>query len=320
MDEEATIPGAASGASVPQALDRAASAASGTQSDHLPPDSAEQTTGVDAEATRPPGPPSTEMDGRDATTIDRAAQGPSATPQDTDHWWSAGASIGPVNGVPGAVGRFEVIAELGSGAFGTVWKARDPTLHRLVALKIPKHGALAPDEADRFSREARAAAQLRHPNIVAVHEIGNHCGLIYIVSDFVDGRTLQDVIQGQPLPFREAATLVVRIARALHHAHEAGVIHRDLKPSNIMIDGRGEPIVMDFGLARRESDEASLTVEGGIMGTPRVHVARAGGRPGASRRSTQRRLLAGGRPVPAPHRRGPVPGEPHPAGGPDRRG
>ncbi len=130
------------------------------------------------------------------------------------YWPSLGASIGPVNGVPGAVGRFEVIAELGSGAFGTVWKARDPTLHRLVALKIPRQGALDPAEADRFFREARAAAQLRHPNIVAVHEVGNHSGLIYIVSDFVDGSTLQDVIQGGPLPFREAVTLVVRIARA----------------------------------------------------------------------------------------------------------
>jgi WD40 repeat protein len=269
VDEEATIPGAPAAASVPEGLHHAASPASGTQSDHLPPDSAERTTGVDAEATRPPGPPSTEMDGLEVT-IDRPPRDhPSATSPDTANWWSAGPSIGPVNGVPGAVGRFEVIAELGSGAFGTVWKARDPTLHRLVALKIPRQGVLAPAEADRFFREARAAAQLRHPNIVAVHEIGNHSGMIYIVSDFVDGRTLQDVIQGQPLPFREAATLVVRIARALHHAHEAGVIHRDLKPSNIMIDSRGEPIVMDFGLARRESDDTSLTVEGGIMGTPR---------------------------------------------------
>ena len=269
LDEEATIPGAGADARAPEEVHRAASPASGTQSDHLPPDSAERTTGVDAGATRPPGPPSTEMDGRDATTIDRSARGVSASSPDTQNWPSPGASIGPVNGVPGAVGRFEVIAELGSGAFGTVWKARDPTLHRLVALKIPRHGALGPAEADRFFREARAAAQLRHPNIVAVHEVGNHSGLIYIVSDFVDGSTLQAVIQGGPLPVREAVTLVVAIARALHHAHEAGVIHRDLKPSNIMIDGRGEPIVMDFGLARRESDEASLTVEGGIMGTPR---------------------------------------------------
>ncbi len=204
-----------------------------------------------------------------SSTIERSARDDDATAQRTEASRSPGGSIGPVNGIPGAVGRFEIIAELGSGAFGTVWKARDPALHRVVALKVPRRGVLDPAEAERFFREARAAAQLRHPNIVAVHEVGSHSGLIYIVSDFVDGRTLHDVIQEGALPFREAATVVAGIARALHHAHEAGVIHRDLKPSNIMIDGRGQPIVMDFGLARRESDEVSLTMEGGIMGTPR---------------------------------------------------
>ena len=166
------------------------------------------------------------------------------------------------------IGRFELVGLLGTGAFGSVWKAKDPTLHRFVALKMAHRGAFDPAEADRFFREARSAAQLRHPNIVGVHEVGRDAGRIFIVGDYVEGKTLQDVAEEGPLPFRETASIASKIARALHHAHERGVIHRDLKPSNVMIDTKGEPIVMDFGLARRESGETSVTLEGRIMGTP----------------------------------------------------
>jgi serine/threonine protein kinase len=124
------------------------------------------------------------------------------------------------------------------------------------------------EEQDKFFREARAAAQLHHPNIVSVHEVGRDGDSVYIVSDFVRGVTLGDWLTGQQLTNREAAELCVKIADALHHAHEQGVVHRDLKPANVMMDYGGEPHLMDFGLARREAGEVSMTVDGQILGTP----------------------------------------------------
>jgi tetratricopeptide (TPR) repeat protein len=167
-----------------------------------------------------------------------------------------------------SVGHFELIEKLGSGAFGTVWKARDTKLDRTVAVKIPRHGSMSADEQQKFFREASAAAQLRHPNIVSVHEVGRDGDTVYIVSDFIRGSTLSDWLTGQKLTSREAAELCAKIADALHHAHEQGVVHRDLKPANIMIDASGQPHLMDFGLARREVGEATVTLDGVLMGTP----------------------------------------------------
>ena len=126
------------------------------------------------------------------------------------------------------------------------------------------------DESDveSFFREARAAAQLKHPNIVGVHEVGRQDDTIYIASDFVDGSTLKGWLKEQPLPPLEAAKLCVKIADALHVAHEAGVIHRDLKPQNIMMDMNDEPYIIDFGLAKRQSGEITMTIEGVPIGTP----------------------------------------------------
>jgi serine/threonine protein kinase len=152
-----------------------------------------------------------------------------------------------------SIAHFTLLDHLGQGAFGTVWKARDTELDRSVAVKIPRKDGLSPAEAEQFLREARAAAQLRHPNIVPVHEVGREDGTLYIVSDFIEGLSLADWLTGQQLTTREAAELCVTIAEALHHAHEAGVIHRDLKPANIMLDGDGRPHILDFGLARREA-------------------------------------------------------------------
>jgi tetratricopeptide (TPR) repeat protein/tRNA A-37 threonylcarbamoyl transferase component Bud32 len=165
------------------------------------------------------------------------------------------------------MGRFELIERLGIGGFGSVWKARDKELDRTVAIKIPRQ-ALTSDDQEKFFREARAAAQLRHPSIVSVHEVGRDGDSVYIVSDFVRGVTLGDWLTGQQLTSREAAELCAKIADALHHAHEQGVVHRDLKPANIMMDYDGEPHLMDFGLARRESGEVSITVDGQVLGTP----------------------------------------------------
>jgi serine/threonine protein kinase/WD40 repeat protein len=191
-----------------------------------------------------------------------------------------------------AIGQFELIECVGTGGFGSVWKARDSELDRTVAVKVPRRGQLMPEEAEQFLREARAAAQLRHPNIVSVHEVGRDDGSLYIVSDFVDGPTLADYLSAQKPARDEAIRICATIAAALQHAHEAGVIHRDLKPSNILLERveRGEgsvegeqsspalnsqrsplpfiPHITDFGLARRESGEITMTVDGRILGTP----------------------------------------------------
>jgi serine/threonine-protein kinase len=166
------------------------------------------------------------------------------------------------------IGRFELIERLGVGGFGSVWKARDTSLDRTVAIKIPRHGGMTAEEQEKFFREARAAAQLRHPNIVSVHEVGRDGDSIFIVSDFVRGVTLGDWLTGQQLSSREAAEICARIADALDHAHGQGVVHRDLKPANIMIDGDGHPQLMDFGLARREVGEVTVTMDGQVLGTP----------------------------------------------------
>jgi WD40 repeat protein len=166
------------------------------------------------------------------------------------------------------IGHFELRDKLGMGAFGTVWKAYDTELDRTVAVKIPRKGKLNPQETEQFLREARTAAQLKHPHIVSVHEVGREGDTVYIVSDLIEGLTLTDWLTGQKPTPREAAELCIKIATALHHAHEHGVIHRDLKPGNIMLDRALEPHIMDFGLAKREAGEITMTLDGQILGTP----------------------------------------------------
>ncbi|HKB36325.1 MAG TPA: serine/threonine-protein kinase, partial [Gemmataceae bacterium] len=180
------------------------------------------------------------------------------------------------------LGRFQLLERVGQGAFGAVWKARDPELDRLVALKV-LHSGLGTDaeELQRFQREARATAQLRHPGIVTVHEVLTLDGLPVLVCDFVHGVTLKDLLEVRRLTFRELAQLVVGLAEALEYAHSLGVIHRDLKPANIMLEASaaaesgtgdqgelGRPLLMDFGLALREEAEVTLTLDGHVLGTP----------------------------------------------------
>ncbi|NQT12025.1 MAG: protein kinase, partial [Planctomycetes bacterium] len=166
------------------------------------------------------------------------------------------------------LGHFDLTKKLGAGAFGTVLKGHDSKLDRKVAVKIPRKDQLDPAEAELFFREARAAAQLEHPNIVRVHEVGREDDTVYIVSELVEGLTLSDWLTGQQLTPREAAELCAKLADAMHYAHESGVIHRDLKPSNIIVDAEGEPHIMDFGLAKREAGEITMTIEGKVLGTP----------------------------------------------------
>src|SRR6516162_4794348 len=170
---------------------------------------------------------------------------------------------------PRKFGRFELLAKVGAGGFGSVYKARDPELDRIVAIKIPRLGGLASGEdLDRFLREARSMARLRHPGIVPVHEVGQEDGLPYLVSEFVQGITLGERLSSHRPPAREAAALIAAVADTLQYAHEQGVVHRDIKPSNILLGTDGRPHLTDFGLAKREAGEATMTVDGQILGTP----------------------------------------------------
>lgn len=166
------------------------------------------------------------------------------------------------------VAHFEIIERLGMGEFGTVWKARDTLLDRTIALKIPRREQLDPLSIEKFMREARAAAQLRHPNIVSTHEVGREGDTLYIVIDYVRGVPLSLILGDHRLGIQESVIMLAKIAGALDHAHSAGVIHRDLKPSNILVDDSGEPHLMDFGLAKRKELEVSITTDGAILGTP----------------------------------------------------
>jgi tetratricopeptide (TPR) repeat protein/tRNA A-37 threonylcarbamoyl transferase component Bud32 len=168
------------------------------------------------------------------------------------------------------VGRFSLIQTVGHGGFGIVFRARDPELDRTVAIKVPRRANVgdAPQDMDRFLREARSAAQLRHPSIVSIHEVGVLDGTPYLVSDFVEGVTLADLLSARRPAPRESAKLVADVADALQHAHQLGVVHRDVKPSNVMVRPDGSPVVMDFGLAKRDAGEVTMTLDGQVLGTP----------------------------------------------------
>ena len=177
-------------------------------------------------------------------------------------------TLGYRSEVPKQLKQFELLQPVGRGAYGLVWQARDTQLDRIVAVKMPARGELEPREADRFLQEAKAAAQLRHPNIVSVHETGIENGQPYIVSDFIEGVTLLSWLTARQPTIRQSAELFHTISRALHYSHECGIIHRDLKPGNIMIDEHLQPFVMDFGLAKRLSADATIAAHISVLGTP----------------------------------------------------
>jgi tRNA A-37 threonylcarbamoyl transferase component Bud32 len=167
------------------------------------------------------------------------------------------------------LGKFQLVEVVGRGAFGTVYRGLDVQLQRTVAIKVPRSGQfLSQEDEERFLREARNAAQLQHPNIVPVFEVGRCDDLPYLVAEFVHGQTLAELTAVRRLGFRQAATLVDQVARAIEHAHSRGVIHRDLKPSNIMLTSQGIARVMDFGLAKRDAGEVTMTTDGAVLGTP----------------------------------------------------
>jgi serine/threonine protein kinase len=134
---------------------------------------------------------------------------------------------------------------------GLVYKARQKGLERTVALKLLPAGKDAPaDLVDRFLREARAAAKLRHPHIVPIHEVASHEGVYFYSMELVEGKGLSEWVRQKGLASKEAVEILVKVSKAIHYAHENGIIHRDLKPSNIMVDSQGEPRILDFGIAK----------------------------------------------------------------------
>jgi serine/threonine protein kinase len=174
--------------------------------------------------------------------------------------------------LPASFGRYQVQKLLGAGGMGAVYLAHDSQLDRRVALKIPRFaGSEGPQVRERFVREARAAATVQHAHICPLHDVGESDGIPYMTMAFIDGRSLSEVLRSQTVPLkpRTVAILMRKLAMALEEAHRHKVIHRDLKPANIMITKRGDPVVMDFGLARRGGGtDPRLTAHGAIMGTP----------------------------------------------------
>jgi serine/threonine protein kinase len=186
------------------------------------------------------------------------------------------------------VAGYEILQGLGRGGMGVVYKARQQSLDRLVALKMiltAEHAGL--EERVRFRSEAEAAARLQHPNIVQIHEVGDQGGTPYFSLEYVEGGTLAEQLDGTPQPARTAAQLLETLARAMHYAHQRGIVHRDLKPANVLLarsdaihgarlgrpDEAGHyehyvPKITDFGLAKRLDKEVGHTQTGAIMGTP----------------------------------------------------
>lgn len=166
-------------------------------------------------------------------------------------------------------GDYELLEEIARGGMGIVYKARQLSLDRIVAIKMILFGSMArAEQVRRFRIEASAAGSLQHPNIVTVHEVGLHEGQHFLAMDYVDGPNLARLVYDQPLPARKAAAYLKAIAEAVQFAHNHGILHRDLKPSNVLIGSDDRPRVTDFGLAKRFDTESSLTLSGHVLGSP----------------------------------------------------
>ncbi|GAF96207.1 unnamed protein product, partial [marine sediment metagenome] len=168
--------------------------------------------------------------------------------------------------------QLEILELIGCGGMGAVYKARQPKLNRLVALKIlPRDAGRDPKFTERFAREARALASLSHPNIVALHDFGETDGLCYFVMEYVAGTNLREALRCGKFSSSDALEVVPRICDALQYAHEEGIVHRDIKPENILLDQRGRIKIADFGLAKlltAEGERDCLTATRQVVGTP----------------------------------------------------
>jgi tetratricopeptide (TPR) repeat protein len=244
-------PATSAAATLPPATEPATEPATGGDGATLPPQEATRDS-----ATLPPAP--------DGSTL---AYAPAQHPGETLSWAGAATFLPAIPG-------YEVLGELGRGGMGVVFKARDTRLKRLVALKMIR-GTPDPRDLARFRAEAEAVARLQHPNVIQIHEIGDHNGQPYFSLEFVEGGSLDRSIQGTPQPPRESAALIRTLALAMQVAHDAGIVHRDLKPANVLMAGdrekpwwEGVAKVGDFGLAKRLDDDSGQTRHGAPMGTP----------------------------------------------------
>ena len=169
----------------------------------------------------------------------------------------------------GDFGDYELLEEIGRGGQGVVYRARQKSLNRTVALKVIGLGHWATEaHLKRFRREAEAAASLEHPGIVPIHEVGERDGSCYFSMKFIEGGQLDEVVRRTPMSIRQAAELIAKVARTVHYAHEHGILHRDIKPGNILLDQKGEPHLTDFGLARLVETESTVTRTKEVLGTP----------------------------------------------------
>src|SRR5438128_7093888 len=169
----------------------------------------------------------------------------------------------------GEFGDYELLEEVGRGGQGVVFRAKQKSLNRTVALKVISIGQWASQaHLKRFRREAEAAASLDHPGIVPIYEVGERDGSCYFSMKFVEGGQLDEVVRRTPMPIRQAAELIAKVARTVHYAHEHGILHRDIKPGNILVDEKGEPHLTDFGLARLVETESTMTRTMEVLGTP----------------------------------------------------
>jgi TolB-like protein/Flp pilus assembly protein TadD/predicted Ser/Thr protein kinase len=173
------------------------------------------------------------------------------------------------DGAPVEFGDYQLLEEIGRGSQGVVYRARQKSLNRTVALKIIALGHWASKaHVKRFRREAEAAASLDYAGIVPIHEVGERDGSCYFSMKFVEGGQLDQVARRQPIPPRRAVELIAKVSRTVHYAHEHGILHRDIKPGNILLDAKGEPHLTDFGLARLVESESSVTHTLDVLGTP----------------------------------------------------